>query len=72
MRARRRLALAEPLHGKMPLVSPVLENFADVVERGGGANVSPQHGEVLVAGDVGDLALLDAGGGGRGRVPGAQ
>jgi len=33
---------------------------ADVVERGGGADVAAQDGEVLVAGDVGDLALLDA------------
>jgi hypothetical protein len=39
--------------------------FADVVERGGGVDVSAQHGgRVLVPRDVGDLALLDAGGGG--------
>ena len=50
----------------------VVEDFADVVERGRGADVAAQDGEVLVAGDVGDLALLDAGGRGGGRVPGAQ
>ena len=49
-----------------------LQHFADVVERGRGADVAAQDGEVLVAGDVGDLALLDAGGRGRGRVAGAQ
>ena len=49
-----------------------LQHLADVVERGRGADVAAQDGEVLVAGDVGDLALLDAGGRGRGRVAGAQ
>ena len=48
------------------------EHVADVVERRRGADVAAQDGEVLVAGDVGDLALLDARGGSGGRVPGAQ
>jgi hypothetical protein len=49
-----------------------LQHFADVVKRCGGADVAAQDGEVLVAGDVGDLVLLDAGGRGRGRIPSAQ
>jgi hypothetical protein len=44
----------------------------DVVEGGGSADVAAQHGQVLVAGDVGDLALLDARAGGGGGVAGAQ
>ena len=49
-----------------------LQHFAYVVERRGGADVAAQHGEVLVPRDVGDLALLDACGRGRGHIPGAQ
>jgi len=39
-----------------------------VVERGGGPDVAAQDGDVLVTGDVGDLALLDFGGRRGGRV----
>jgi hypothetical protein len=48
------------------------EHVPDVVERGGGADVTAQDGEVLVTGDVGDLALLDAGGRRGGGVARAQ
>ena len=48
------------------------QHLADVVERGRGADVAAQDGEVLVAADVGDLALLDAGGRGGGGVAGPE
>ena len=47
---------------------PCLHHLAEVVERGRGADVSAQDAKVLVAGDVGDLALLDAGSRRRGRA----
>jgi len=47
-----------------------LQHLADVVKRACGADIAAQDGEVLVASDVGDLALLD--GRGRGRVAGAE
>lgn len=38
--------------------SPGLQHVADVAERGRGSDVAAQAGNVAVAGDVGDLALL--------------
>ena len=65
----RRMAGIGVTQQRASLASPGLQHHADVVEASRGADIAAEDGEVLVAGDVGDLAFVDAGD--RGRVAGA-